>query len=159
MTDMVKIHVDLPNHSMCAGESLWGSPVEGEPEHYTVENVPYFAYGVALGDVVRAVSTADHPRELVSVVRPGGALTLRVLFDDGVGHEEQVELLQALHEEHGLRMEKGFPQFWALSVEESKSEAVLEMLRAHHEHGRLDLENGEQRVEGNFDALPEEAGE
>lgn len=153
---MTKVHVDLPNHWMVGGESLWATAVEGEPEHYKVENVPYFTYGIAIGDVVRAVSTADHPREVVSVVRPAGHLTIRVMFKDGVGHEQQVELLQALHEEHGVRMEKAFPQFWALSVEEDKSEAVLESLRAARDDEVLDLESGEQRVDGNFDADPDD---
>jgi hypothetical protein len=157
MTEMTKIHVDLPNHFMVGGESLWGSPVEGEPEHYKVENVPYFVYGVALGDIVRAVSTADHPREIVSLVRPGGQLTLRVMFDDGVDHEQQVALLKPLCDEHGVRVEKGYRHFWALSVEEATCEPVLEILRAaRDEDGLLQLESGEQRVEGSFDADPDE---
>lgn len=154
--DMTKVHVSLPNHWMVGGESLWASPVEGEPEHYRIENIPYFAYGVALGDVVRAVRTDDHPREAVEVVRPSGNLVFRVMFDDAVDHERQVEILRALREEHGIGMEKAFDRLWALSVPREAVEAVDERLVALQEERVLDLETGERRVEGSFDADPDE---
>lgn len=157
--NMTKIHVSLPNHWMAGGESLWAKPVEGEPEHFEVQNIPYFTYGISIGDVVRAVRSADHPREVVAVVRPAGNLTIRVMFAQDVEHERQVELLQPLCDDHGVRVEKGFPQFWALSVEEAKCEPALEVLRVAREKGLLDMESGEQRVEGSFDADPDESEE
>lgn len=153
---MTKVHVSLPNHWLVGGESLWVSPVEGEPQHYTVENVPYFAYGIALGDVVRAVSTAEHPLEAVAVVRRSGSMSYRVMFAEYVDSDRQVDFLKPLHEEHGVSMEKGFPQYWALNVPGDAVEAVAEKLRALRDEKILDLESGDQRVEGSFDADPDQ---
>ncbi len=156
MTDqpMTKVHVSLPNHWAVGGESLWATPVEGEPEHYRVENIPYYVYGVALGDVVRAVDTAEHPREIVAVVRPSGGLTYRLFFDEGVDDRRQVEILRSIHEEHGVRMEKGFPQFWALNLPAEALDPVVAILDRLREEGVLEMESGHPRAEGSFDAEP-----
>ena len=51
------IHVDLPNHPTACGESMWA--VDLGDDLYELRNVPFLAYGLNYGDVVRA--TQDGP--------------------------------------------------------------------------------------------------
>ena len=69
MNRLTKIFVALPNHWAGHGtETLWARKV-GDDLH-RLESVPFFAYGLAYGDVVRAefahlgaVSTDFRPKE------------------------------------------------------------------------------------------------
>jgi len=158
MTEMTKVHVSLLNHWMCAGESLWASPVEGEPEHFKLENVPYFTYGLALGDVVRAVETADHPREVVSIIQPSGHRTLRIAFTDKADEGSAKAVIEDLHTRFKVRVERGSGPLWAVSVPpEADYEECCDVLRGHAiEDEILDFESGDAYEDGNFDAVPEE---
>jgi len=55
---LVKLHVDLPNHWLWKGESMWVRPLGGDL--YEIENSPFCAYGLSYKDVViaRSVSPA-----------------------------------------------------------------------------------------------------
>lgn len=58
-------------------EVLWG--LLG-PEGIELDNIPFFAKGVALGDVVKAQQAPDNAWEFEAVVRRGGHSTYRVLL-------------------------------------------------------------------------------
>ena len=159
--NLTKIHVDLPNSPMCGGESLWASPIDGEPEHFKLENIPYFTYGLAIGDVVRAVETAEHPREVVSVVRPSGNRTLRVAFTDKATEDSAKAVIEDLCARFEVKVERGMGVLWAVSVPpEADYEECCDVLRgAAVEDGILDFECGDSFEDGSFDARPEDRGE
>ena len=61
-------------------ETLWANPAEA-PDTYTLDNVPWYAYGVSLGDVVEAHAGAGGMLEMSRVVRKSGNRTLRVILE------------------------------------------------------------------------------
>ena len=61
-------------------ETLWADPADA-PDAYALDNVPWFAYGVSLGDVVEARPGPDGMLELARVLRKSGNRTLRVILD------------------------------------------------------------------------------
>ena len=77
--NLTKVHVDLPNNPAMGGESMWA--VDLGNDLYELRNVPFHAYDLNFGDVVRA--TADSPElkpEIRGVERRSGHRTLRVFF-------------------------------------------------------------------------------
>jgi hypothetical protein len=150
MTDMTKIHVTLHDHPMCVGESLWATPVEGEPEHYEVGNIPYFTYGINMGDVVRAVDTADHPREVVAVVRVSGNRTLRVMFSQDLLEPVAREIIAELRNDFNAKAERAMGTLFSVSVPEDRYEACCAALAAHGEDALIYETN--EAAEGTFDA-------
>lgn len=58
-------------------ESLWGIR---RSEGIELDNVPFFAKGVALGDIVKTTTAGDGALEFESVVRRGGHSTYRILL-------------------------------------------------------------------------------
>src|SRR5438046_10028757 len=91
--DLTKIVVDLPNHWATGGEGMWAKPLG--KDLYEIRNVPFHAYGLNFGDVVRAVEPAPDKKPVVSeLVRRSGHRTLRVLFSESVADGARVELLQ-----------------------------------------------------------------
>ena len=63
-------------------ETLWANRVA--PGHYAIDNLPWYAYGVSLGDVVEADPGPEGGRVLTfrRVVRKSGNRTIRVILED-----------------------------------------------------------------------------
>lgn len=80
-------------------EGLWARPLGGGL--FQLDNVPFFAKGVACEDVVSAVDV-DGELRFQKVVRPSGHATLRLIVYD----EEDVSSVKALLEEHGCTIER-----------------------------------------------------
>jgi hypothetical protein len=74
--EAVKILLRSPDGDV---ETLWADPADA-PDAYTLDNVPWYAYGVSLGDVVEAHAVADGMLEMTRVLRKSGNRTLRVLL-------------------------------------------------------------------------------
>jgi Domain of unknown function (DUF4265) len=73
-SDLTKVHLDLPNHWWFKGESLWAKSLGNDL--YEIQNVPYCAYGLNCGDVVRA--TTDNPElkpEVREVINKSGNMS------------------------------------------------------------------------------------
>lgn len=75
--DAVKIILRGPDGEV---ETLWADPADA-PHAYTLDNVPWYAYGVSLGDVVEAHAGPDGALEMSRVLRKSGNRTLRVILD------------------------------------------------------------------------------
>jgi hypothetical protein len=58
-------------------ESLWGIR---RSDGIELDNIPFFAKGVALGDIVESTTAGDGALEFESVVRRGGHSTFRILL-------------------------------------------------------------------------------
>lgn len=145
MNRLTKIFVALPNHWAGHGtETLWARKV-GDDLH-RLESVPFFAYGLAYGDVVRA---DPFVRE---VVRRGGHTTLRVVFrGDDEARERRIGLLSELAP---LRVsyDAWDDSFFALDVAaDGDVDAVIDRLEWLEKRDILGFETCEARVRGSFD--------
>lgn len=149
----VKLHISLPNHWWHSSESLWAQPLGDDL--YQIDNVPFCAYGLNLGDVVLATAgSPDLKPEVRAVVRRSGNRTLRVSFCDKLTRDDQAPVLAQL-EAAGGEPERADAQFVCLNIPPAVNiEAVRAMLDEYQRHGTLDYETCEERVPGSFDDKP-----
>ena len=150
--------MELPNHPFVNGELLWADRVQGG---WRVANVPFFAYGISLGDVVVTADRGGHERVVVEVAVPSGERTLRMFFMEGVGFELQRRVAELLRS-HGARTEcaaPGWPGYWSVGVPaDADYERVREELAELADADVLDFEMADEVVEGSFD-VPEKERE
>jgi hypothetical protein len=117
---VVALEQDEDDYPPAAYENLWASPVEAGL--YKIDNIPFFAMGIALEDVVSA-----EPEQGVllfrEVVRPSGHSTIRIFTED----TEQVPAIRAFFAELGCLSEQShIPGLIALDV---PPPVPLELLR------------------------------
>lgn len=152
---MTKLHIDLPHHWAATGESLWARALGGDL--YRLENVPFLAYDLNFGDVVRA--TPDRPGlapEIRSVVARSGHRTLRLFFAASLAEEHRRELLRCLAP-LSVSFERADSSFFALDLApEADMDEVRAELEEWVEDGWAEYETCEARVKGSFDDPPEE---
>ncbi|MEM9907888.1 MAG: DUF4265 domain-containing protein [Cyanobacteria bacterium P01_D01_bin.44] len=153
--DLVKLHIDLPNHWAIGGESLWAAPLGSDL--YRIENVPFFAYGLNYLDIVHATpDSEDLKPEIRRVVTPSGHRTYRVIFDAKIDREEQVKLLGSL-EKLGATFERADATNVSIDIEPSGDHIeIYDQLDEYENQGYLSFETCEARVEGSFDDTPDE---
>jgi hypothetical protein len=86
--ELTKAHVDLPNHWVVGGESMWARAL-GE-DAYELQNVPFHAYDLNYLDVVEAVvASPDRKPSVIRVIRRSGHRTLRLFFKDSTPDPNQ----------------------------------------------------------------------
>jgi hypothetical protein len=153
--ELVKVHIDLPNHWAIGGESLWATPLGNDL--YRLENVPFFAYGLCFQDVVLAIADSEDLKpEVRKLVTPSGHRTYRIFFKKGVERQMQIELLEAL-EQYQATYERADGNNVAIDIQPTGDHAaVFNQLEAFEKRGLLFFETCEARVEGSFDDVPGE---
>lgn len=67
-------------------ETLWAFDLGGG--HYRLDNLPWYAYRISLGDVIEASPDADGLLPMVRVVRKSGNRTLRLFFEGADLHTD-----------------------------------------------------------------------
>jgi hypothetical protein len=77
-TFKTKLVVALPESKTMSAETLWVTSEAGHPGLFKLDNVPVFAYGLALDDIVRAEKREDDRWHFLEVAKPSGLLTVRV---------------------------------------------------------------------------------
>jgi hypothetical protein len=94
MTDRVKILIEFEGSTSHthAIESVWAVV---RPRGYEIDNIPFYAYGVALGDVVDAKPDIDGALQFKSVSQPSGHSTVRLWFAEG-GEKDVARVRQEL---------------------------------------------------------------
>ncbi len=125
---IVALEQDEDGYPPAGAESLW--TVEVEPGLFKVDNVPFFALGIAVGDIVSATHDAEgyHFKE---VVRPSGHSTFRVVVFDA----SEVPALRTLLTKMGCSTELShLPRLIAVDVPPSVS---LDELRQFLDSGRV----------------------
>ena len=151
---LTKVCVDLPNHWATGGESMWA--VDLGDDLYELRNVPFHAYGLNFGDVVRA--TADSPDlkpEIRAVVRRSGHRTLRVVFTGEQVESRMIALLESLNP-LAVSFERSTAHYFALDLEpEADIARVRGVLDEWEDTGLASYETCEEQVPGSFDAAPE----
>ena len=96
---VVKLEKDEDDYPPADYEGLWALPV-GEGL-FRIDNVPFFARGIASGDIVSA-TVEQHELRFREVVRPSGHSTLRLIIYD----EKDVPAVRALLEQLGCTIER-----------------------------------------------------
>lgn len=96
---VVKLEKDEDDYPPADYEGLWARPL-GEGL-FQIDNVPFFAKGIAWGDIVSA-SELEQELRFLAVVRPSGHSTLRLLIND----EKDVPSVKALLEKLGCAIER-----------------------------------------------------
>lgn len=119
-------------------ERVWAVPLDGG--RYRIDNVPFFAYNVSVGDVVEAPGP-DRVPLAHRVVRRSGHRTIRVAFEEPEGLEgEAARAFVAELERLGCGYEGFEPMLLAVDVPpEVESEAVERLC----EEGGLTWEYGD----------------
>jgi hypothetical protein len=126
------IHVDLADHGMAGRrEQLWAWRLG--PTAFEVSSIPFFPYGIALGDVVQTRGNAAPQLVVQSVTNRSGHRVLRLGI---TSYKVNPELHELLHREllrSGLKFEWHGAEYAAVDLpgSESGSEliAYLEPLR------------------------------
>lgn len=81
-------------------ESVWAVPVAGG---YQIDNIPFYAREIALGDVVSAEKDSDGMLCFDSLIQPSGHSTVRLWF--AKGREQDVALIRQSLREMGCASE------------------------------------------------------
>ncbi len=132
---MIALEQDEDGYPPASTESIWAIPV-GEGL-FKIDNIPFFAPGIAVGDVV----SAKHEQgalQYEDVVHPSGHSTLRVVVYDA----SEVPLVRAFFEQMGCSTELShLPRLIAIDVPPSVSlETLKPVLDAGREQDRWDYE-------------------
>jgi hypothetical protein len=152
--NFVKIFVDLPNHWLWKGESMWARALGGDL--YELGNSPFCAYGLNYKDVVLAVaeSPSEKPR-IRHLERRSGHRTLRFRFPEAVSRSERDGFLEQLTG-MGTTFEGHEYRFFSLDIPPSTDyQTIGDQLSAWETRGLLEYETCEERVPGSFDAAPD----
>lgn len=143
--NLTKVHVSFGARG---GESMWAKEIEGDL--YAIRNLPFFAFGLNFGDVVRAPEIAGI-REVRTVVRASGHRTLRIVFGDHVTQAEQRRYLDTLARLGGTH-ERATKLLVAVDVPPGADfDAMLVTLDRCEAEGELSYETCEARATGSFD--------
>ena len=66
-------------------ETLWAITVG--PGRFRIDNIPWFAYRVSLGDIVEGAEYAPGMYDLTRVIEPSGNRAIRLILGDGRGSD------------------------------------------------------------------------
>ena len=149
---LTKVIVHLPNHWYLKGESLWARALGRGL--YEIKSIPFLAYDLNLGDVVRAkADSPDLKPEIRSLVRRSGNRTIRIIFN--TTEQKRNQLLGVL-KKMGVRhegMNEG--RYVTLNIPpDADYEAIEEKLKDVRRRKVLSYETCEPREVRSYDAAP-----
>ena len=136
-------------------ESMWAAALD-EPDLCELRNVPFDAYGLNWGDVVRVSRAGDGLPEVVEVVRPSGNRTVRVIFNTEVLEAGHIATVLADLEARGATHEHRHAAFYSLDVEAGADyDDVRRVLVEHHDAGRLIFEEAWKGLQNETQPTPD----
>jgi len=117
---------------------MWAKP---RAEGYQLDSIPFYAKGVALGDVVEAVKDDDGGLVFKRVLNRGGHSTYRVFLFE-LGPNEPHRTLAELRS-HGFGVEYDIPELLSVDIPPTiPVEKAEELLFAGVDSGRWELQEG-----------------
>ena len=120
-------------------ERLWADAV-GDGL-YKLTNVPFLAYNLNIGDIVRCTRGSDEELVVDEVVERSGTGTLRLFFAKEASDEE-IESVLAVFEGIPAKIEKGRREHWAVATKTAENlKIAVERLR-QLSSPRFDFETG-----------------
>lgn len=144
MNDRVKVFFELEpdedGYPPCSCESLWAEKV-GE-NSFKIDNIPFYARDVSLGDVVYAPPSSDGSVYKKHMERSENS-TIRVILFDGQDTSPLFDMLKKC----GCEYEGGVPKdLIAVNIPPSADlNALLRYLNSEHRAGRLEYEEAAKR--------------
>jgi hypothetical protein len=138
---LVKVAINLPasdwyTHAL---ETMWAEPLAGD--HYRLQNVPFYAYGLSFDDVVNAREIGDQ-LFVQDIVERGGHSTYRVFLSRDVNRDggRFLESWRPLLE-IGVTYEQANDRLLAIDVPDSTDiYRAYELLQRGEEAGVWDFE-------------------
>lgn len=129
------LEIDDDGYPPVGAETLWA---QSEGDGFRLENIPFFARGVAFGDIVYAVPV-DGLLEYKWVLKRSGHGTVRIIMFEGDTEKTRDEF-RAL----GCRSELShIPSLFAVDIPPTSDyAAVRDFLELGFEKGRFDYEEG-----------------
>jgi hypothetical protein len=136
---IIPLEQDEDGYPPAGSERLWALQVGGG--RYKVDNIPFFARDLALGDIVSAIPEEGAEEGVLryqQVLQPSGHSTFRILVHD----ESEVPEVCRLLEQLGCGTERShLPRLVAIDIPPSVSlEAVREALAPGHAQERWEHE-------------------
>lgn len=158
--EMVKIHITFPRQSEMggpAGEYMWAEKTD-KPDHFKVNNLPFYAYGVCYKDIVRCEATDDYQNEVVEVVEYSQLTLFRVFFviED---EETYLGITKGMDDKFGTNWERAQGNLFSVTVPDENAQAFFDELDRLHDKGLLHFETCQQRSEDHFGPVPDEEEE
>ena len=141
-TPLAQIEIRLGPREDAETESFWARPLGGDL--YQLRNVPWHAYDLNFGDVVRAegeLEAGERPR-IAEVTRRSGHRTIRALLADGLGEGDEAGMLETLRG-YGVTFERASAELVAIDVPPAGDyEGTCEQLWQWEQDGKLHFEVG-----------------
>ena len=149
--DHVKVHITFPHSETDdtpRGESMWAIKTD-KPNHFKIDNLPFYAYGVTLGDIVRCEEVDGYDNEVVEVVEPAPVKMLRIFFaiDD---EDTYIGITKGMTDKFGANWERATGRYYSVVVPDESFEEFFEELERLHGKDLLHFETCEQQEEGHF---------
>ena len=134
------LHADLAPHGMPGHwEQLWTTQVSDG--RFEVCCIPFFTYGVALGDVVSAGPRAGQSWVMEGVISRSGHRTLRLAVESQAAARELHEALHEAVAQTGLAHEWHGSGYVAIDLPpETRAEEILALFAGHIRVGTLSAE-------------------
>lgn len=104
----VNFRVEIDEDSV-ETESLWALPVSGG---YKIDNIPFWARGIACDDVVAATPDDDGILQFAGLIKPSGHSTVRIIFES----EADVPVIRESLRRLGCESELDSPRFLAVDI-------------------------------------------
>ncbi len=95
-------------------ETLWA--VELGNNLFRLDNSPFFAYDVSWQDIVEATEEAENFYEFVRVVEKSGNRTVRIIFENFSGKDEQGKQILSNITNLGCSYEGANPKFISITI-------------------------------------------
>ena len=137
---LVKIRLPLEPDAPYVTECVWARPI-GDGL-FVLDNVPFFAFGLGLGDKIYAQRASDSLLEFAGVAEHSGHSTYRVFVDDSV-ESDRIETCWQQLQSLGCGRELGTAGLWALDVGPSVNlSSVYRVLERAEAEGVWSFEEG-----------------
>ena len=119
-------------------ESVWAVPVDGA---YRIDNIPFYAQGIALGDLVAVSQDEDGMLRFRSLVLPSGHSTVRLWFPKDSDSNKVMEVRNQLRGMGCPSEVSDIPRLVAVDIPPSVSyKVVRQFLDEHEKLGAFEFE-------------------
>jgi hypothetical protein len=127
MSDLVKVQFYEPDVGY---ENLWATVL---PDGlYQIESVPFYVYGVSIGDIVAASPDSEGRLQFSGIVTSSATKTVRALTGGSSLEDPPISQLVAKLKALGCTIELRKPDLVAISIPPSvKIESVADFLTSH----------------------------
>ncbi len=120
-------------------ETLWVQSLGND--EYKVDNLPYYTYGVSLGDVVYApITLADAVPTFQKVISKSGNRTIRIYFSSTPTREASKDMILKTLVGFGCDYEGANSRYFSINVPPSSD---LAMIYQYLDHQNAEWESGD----------------